>query len=147
MTKTSGAIALSLVIGLATGCKDQEKPGNDPIVPMKEYTLDNAREWTDIAKFHAPTAKKSFANGKDAVIVEVPLPDADFPHYIEKIGIMDIAGKELAAETLERGKGRPRTYAYFDKSILPWSGRVKVFAKCNKHDLWVTEISVKDLGV
>jgi hypothetical protein len=41
----------------------------------------------------------------------------------------------------------PTTYAYFDLKILPWSGRIKIFAKCNKHDLWVKEVPVSDLGL
>ncbi len=149
MTKTNNrAIQISvyaLICAAIISCKDSMPTGDGPIIPMKEYTLDNAREWTDIAKFHSPTAKRSSNNGKAAVIVEVPLAKADEGHYIEKIGIMDMAGKELAAQSMKRERN-PLTYAYFDAGLIPWSGRVKVFAKCNKHDLWVKEYPVRDLG-
>lgn len=149
MTRTNNkAIQISayaLLCIAVISCKDSMPTGDGPFIPMKEYTLDNAREWNDIAKFHAPTAKRTSHEGKEAIIVEVTLPKADEGHYIEKIGIMDMAGKELAVQTMKRERN-PITYAYFDMKLIPWSGRVKVFAKCNKHDLWVKEYPVRDLG-
>ncbi len=143
-------LRLILVVALVMSgyhCKKAEElPKDGPITPMKEYTVDEAREWTDIAKEHGPTAKASVHKGQPAVIVEIPLAKADEGHYIEKIGIMDMTGKELAVETMPRQRN-PLNYAYFDKKILPWSGKVKIFAKCNKHDLWVKEVRVSDLGV
>ena len=146
--KTKVAIFMVVVIALSMpACKKtDELPKDGPITPMKEYTVEEAREWTSIAKEHGPTARASVNNGQPAVIVEIPLTKADEGHYIEKIGIMDMEGKELAVETMPRQRN-PLTYAYFDKKIIPWSGKVKVFAKCNKHDLWVKEVKVKDLGV
>ena len=139
--------ACALICLGAIACKESiPAVGDEPIKPMKEYTLENAREWTDIAKFHAPTAKKSSHNGRAAVIVEVPIEKANEGHYIEKIGIMDMTGKELGTVTLKRERN-PNTYAYFYSEILPWSGKVKIFAKCNKHDLWVKEMYAKDLAM
>lgn len=149
MTRTKRLIPLAglALLSLAAACKKvDELPKDGPITPMKEYTLDNAREWTDIAKLHSPKARKSVNNGHPAVLIEVPLEKADEGHYIEKIGIMDMSGKELAVQTMKRERN-PITYAYFELNIIPWSGKVKVFAKCNKHDLWVAEVPVKDLGV
>lgn len=147
MIRHNGKILYAIVLMLIAACKgNNEVPKDGPITPMKEYTIDNAREWTDIAKDHAPIARKSVDKGKPAVIVEVPMPRKDEGHYIEKIGIMDMQGKELAVQTMKRERN-PTTYAYFDLTLLPWSGKVKVFAKCNKHDLWVREVPVKDLGL
>lgn len=149
MTRTKQLITIAGValLSMVAACKKaDELPKDGPITPMKEYTIDNAREWTDIAKEHAPTARKSVNKGTPAVIVEIPLAKADEGHYIEKIGIMDMQDKELAVETMPRQRN-PLNYAYFDLKIIPWSGKVKVFAKCNKHDLWVKEVPVKDLGV
>jgi desulfoferrodoxin (superoxide reductase-like protein) len=148
--KLAKIVLISLTMGLSPwlmNCKDSEQQSGDaPIRPLKEYTLSEAREWTDIAKEHSPTAKRSIFEGKPAVIIEVALKKPDEGHYIEKIGIMDMQGKELAVTTIKRERN-PLTYAYFDLKLLPWSGRVKVFAKCNNHDLWVTEVPVKDLGL
>lgn len=135
-----------LTFSLAFCQKNHELPEGARLTPMREYTADNAREWTSIAKEHAPTAKRSVNEGKPALIIEVPLSSADISHYIEKIGILGADGKEIAVETLPRS-ARPTLYAYFDLKLLPWSGKIKIFAKCNKHDLWVSEIKVKDLGL
>ncbi|HRP69945.1 MAG TPA: hypothetical protein PLY93_10475 [Turneriella sp.] len=126
--------------------KNHELPEGARLTPMKEYTVDNAREWTPIAKEHVPTAKRSINKGKPALIIEVPLRSADISHYIEKIGILGADGKEIAVEALPRS-ATPTLHAYFDLKLLPWSGKIKIFAKCNKHDLWVSEIKVKDLGL
>lgn len=147
--KCAKTIIFLFAMGLSpwlTSCKDSNQQGEGPLIPQKEYSIGNAREWTEIEKEHAPTAKRSVFEGKPAVVVEVPLKNVDQGHYIEKIGIMDLKGNELAVTTIKRERN-PLTYAYFDLKVLPWSGRVKVFAKCNNHDLWVTEVSVKDLGV
>ncbi|MBX3721511.1 MAG: hypothetical protein KF713_06720 [Turneriella sp.] len=147
MTRTKKTISICITAILIVACKKaDELPKDGPITPMKEYTVENAREWTNIAKEHGPTAKASINKGFPAVLVEIPLVKADEGHYIEKIGIMDMAGNELAVETMPRQRN-PLTYAYFDLKIIPWSGKVKIFAKCNKHDLWVKEVPVKDLGV
>jgi len=127
------------------GCKESPYNGTDPIKPLAEYTASEAREWTDIAKFHAPRMLRSVNKGQDSILVEVPLEKANEGHYIEKIGIMDLARRELAVATIKRERN-PLTYAHFDPKVIPWQGKVKAFAKCNKHDLWVTEVSVKSLG-
>ena len=147
--KFAKIVLISLAMGLSpwlTSCKDSNQTGDGPLVPQKEYSIGNAREWTEIEKEHAPVAKRSVNEGKPAVLIEVPLKKPDQGHYIEKIGIMDMQGKELAVTTIKRERN-PLTYAYFDIKLLPWSGKVKVFAKCNNHDLWVTEVRVSDLGV
>ena len=148
-TKYAKSILLMLAMGLSpwlTSCKDSNQQGDGPLIPQKEYSIGNAREWTEIEKEHAPTARRSVFEGKPAVLIEVALKKPDQGHYIEKFGIMDMQGKELAVTTIKRERN-PLTYAYFDIKLLPWSGKVKVFAKCNNHDLWVTEVRVSDLGV
>jgi|JI8StandDraft_1071087.scaffolds.fasta_scaffold10771_5 desulfoferrodoxin (superoxide reductase-like protein) len=147
--KFAKIVLMSLAMGLSpwlTSCKDSNQQGDGPLIPQKEYSIGNAREWTEIEKEHAPTARRSVFEGKPAVLIEVSLKKTDQGHYIEKFGIMDMQGKELAVTTIKRERN-PLTYAYFDIKLLPWSGKVKVFAKCNNHDLWVTEVRVSDLGV
>ena len=147
--KFAKIVLISLAMGLSPclmSCKDSNQTGDGPLIPQKEYSIGNAREWTEIEKEHAPTARRSVFEGKPAVLIEVVLKKPDQGHYIEKFGIMDMQGKELAVTTIKRERN-PLTYAYFDIKLLPWSGKVKVFAKCNNHDLWVTEVRVSDLGV
>ena len=147
--KFAKIVLISLAMGLSPclmSCKDSNQTGDGPLIPQKEYSIGNAREWTEIEKEHAPTARRSVFEGKPAVLIEVALKKPDQGHYIEKFGIMDMQGKELAVTTIKRERN-PLTYAYFDIKLLPWSGKVKVFAKCNNHDLWVTEVRVSDLGV
>lgn len=124
--------------------KAEELPAEGPIRPLKEYSIGNAREWTALEKQLAPQARKSIHNGKPALLVEVPNAKADMSTYIEKIGVLREDGTEIAVETLPRGRN-PRTYAYFDWELLPPSGKIKVFAKWNKYDLWVQEIAVHEI--
>lgn len=135
-----GALSYSLI-----ACKKQgELPAEGKITPMKEYSIGNSREWVEMEKQLAPQVKKSVHNGRPALLVEVPNAKADQSTYIEKIGVMTMDGKELAVENIGRGVN-PKTYAYFDWELLPWSGKIKAFVKWNKYDLWVQEISVKDI--
>ncbi|MCB1148315.1 MAG: hypothetical protein KDK38_16050, partial [Leptospiraceae bacterium] len=63
---------------------------------------------------------------------------------IEKIGLMNEDGTELESLTIER-TNQPQNFGYIDASILPWSGKAKIFAKCNLHDLWINTVNVSDI--
>lgn len=127
--------------------KKEETPdfsSGEPIVPMKEYTQEYAREWTDISDEHALTARKSMNDGKPAILIETKKLTPTFSHYIEKFGIMDMQGKELASVSIPKGNSPPN-YGYVESSVLPLTGKIKIFAKCNMHDLWVATIDLKNL--
>lgn len=143
--RISIVLITALVIGVASACKDSNEPSKDlPLIPMKEYSVGNAREWTAMEKQLAPQVRKSVHNGKPALLVEVPNAKTDQSTYIEKIGVMNMDGSEIAVATIERGNNPP-AYAYFDWNLIPWSGKIKAFVKWNKYDLWVQEIKVQEI--
>jgi desulfoferrodoxin (superoxide reductase-like protein) len=137
--------AIWIIIALSCKKSYDQNSTSEPIKPLPEYTLDEPREWAAIAKQHSPVGRKSIDKGQPALLIEVPLEKPDIGHYIEKIGVMDLKGGEIAVETLPKVQN-PLTYAYIPMGKLPWRGRVKLFAKCNKHDLWVSEMDVEKLA-
>ncbi len=126
-----------LLLGLLF-CGPAAKNDTAPVVPLPEYSRDNPREWADIADEHIPQIKKITSGGREQLYVEVPLQKSDEGHYIEKIGLLTLDGKELAAVGLER-KNRPQNWAYFSYEVITSQRKIKIYAKCNLHDLWVTE--------
>lgn len=146
MIRISVALGVSLLIALAGGaCKGDDKgKSNLPVVPMKEYSVGNSREWFDMEKRLAPEVRKSVNGGKPALLVEVPNAKVDESTYIEKIGLMRMDGTEITVTAVKRERN-PLTYAYFDWQLVPWSGKIKAFVKWNKYDLWVKEIDVKEI--
>ncbi|MBE7436963.1 MAG: hypothetical protein HS115_00810 [Spirochaetales bacterium] len=129
---------------LLLACSDSDDWKKGKIVPQKEYTKDSPREWADIAPEHVPLARKSMDKGKDAILIELPDFQPDYEHYIEKFGMMDLQGKELGIVAVERS-GRPRNFGYIPLDTSTMRGKVKVFAKCNNHDLWVSEVDLDRL--
>lgn len=143
--KFNSGVLLGALISIGIACKkEQELPTEGRITPLKEYSIGNSREWAALEKQLAPQVRKSIHNGRPALLVEVPNAKADVSTYIEKIGIMNAEGSEIAVETIKRERN-PRTYAHFDWELIPWSGKIKAFVKWNKYDLWVQEINVKDI--
>lgn len=144
MQKVNAVCIAGLLAALALYCKKGYTPSeNERLVPMKEYSVGNSREYEAVEKELAPQVRKTVHNGKPALLVEVPHVKVDTSTYIEKIGVM-AGDKELAVVEIKRERN-PLTYAYFDWQIIPWSGKIKAFVKWNKYDLWVKEIDVKDL--
>lgn len=113
--------------------------GDKPVVPLKEYTRDIPREWSDISDEHIPRVQKTRHRGKSALLITVPLKNASNEHYIEKIGILNEENREIISLTIPR-QNNPPIYAYFRTSELPLNTDLKAFAKCNLHDLWTEPI-------
>lgn len=116
----------------------------DRIIPMDEYSEGDAREWEDIKKEHIPVVRKSIDQGKSALLIEVPLLQITTSHYIEKFGVMTLDGQVLESVTIERNSS-PLGYAYIPWDKINHHRRLKAFAKCNLHDLWVHEFELFDL--
>jgi desulfoferrodoxin (superoxide reductase-like protein) len=150
------AILFSLAILLLSSCKDSVpgdgqtevssriqkfKEANVPIIPKAEYTKDAPEEWKGLEEDHIPIISFPKSLNKD-LRIEVRLKNSGGDHYIEKMGIVDKNGKELATKTFRRGD--KYFEALFSSSILPndKSG-LKVYAKCSLHDLWTTEFTQK----
>jgi desulfoferrodoxin (superoxide reductase-like protein) len=139
----------ALIIMISFSCKDdggidpkiaEMYKSKDHITPLPEYTAENPREWGKVAHEHIPSVTLSRKNGKDALLISIPLLKPSMEHYIERIGIMDENGKEIASESIPR-LANPITYAYFLLKDLPSNRqKLKAFAKCNLHDLWTAPL-------
>ena len=138
-------------IAAAGGCSQgRGSSGEDHTAhrtPLKEYTQNNAREWSIYLPTHLPHAAEG--NQRNTVLLYVSPADEDglheedmgaLPvrfgpsHYIEKIGLMDEKGKVLGVTNF----GRNHRGAYSVEMELPPGNRkkLKIFARCNLHDLW-----------
>jgi len=114
------------------------------IKPLAEYTEENPREWKSIASEHIPIVRKTIYKGRNSVLIEVPLRRATTEHYIQRIGILDEHGKEIASTAIPRIPNPP-VYAYFDFDGLPFGKNLKAYARCNLHDTWVTTFTLEKL--
>ena len=109
----------------------------DHIKPLEEYTLENPREWKNVADEHIPKVRMSRDRGKDAILITVPLEKATLHHYIEKIGIMDENKRDVLSKSITR-QPNPILSAFFPVEDLPENKKgLKVYIKCNMNDLWV----------
>ncbi len=116
----------------------------ESIKPLAEYTEENPREWKSIASEHVPLVRKTVYNGRDAVLIEVPLRRATTEHYIQRIGILDENGKEIVSRAIQR-LPNPPVFAYFDFNGLPYGQTLKAYVRCNLHDTWVTTFTLEKL--
>ena len=101
------------------------------ISPQKEYTKDKPAEWEGIANEHLPEVKFDKSKTKDNIKVEVLGRKFTERHYIEVIGIMDV-------KYLKRGDKPTVILSLNTKENDP--EKIKVFVKCNLHDLWTTPL-------
>jgi desulfoferrodoxin (superoxide reductase-like protein) len=134
-------IAISFLFTVDCNADVDWKKGR--IQPMEEYSEGDAREWTEIAEDHIPRVRRSIDRGEEAILIEVKLKTSP-SHYIEKFGVMDLDKKEIKAISIERSN-IPLNYAYVLVSEILYRGKFKFFAKCNLHDLWVSEIHLDDI--
>lgn len=134
-------IAISFLF--TVDCNSEGDWNKGRIQPMEEYSEADSREWTEIAEDHIPRVRRSIDRGEGAVLIEVKLKTSP-SHYIEKFGIMDLDKKEIKSITIERSN-IPLNYAYVLDSEIPYKGKFKFFAKCNLHDLWVSEVHLDDI--
>lgn len=124
--------------------ENEEWKKADRLIPLKEYSEEDAREWEEYKEEHIPVIRKSFDNGKDALLIEVPKLVVTQGHYIERFGVIDLEGKEIHSVAIERNNN-PLSYAYIPWEKLAGKDRVKAFLKCNLHDTWVLEFSPGEL--
>ena len=112
-------------------------PGEKDVGPPRpEYTEDDPGRWADIADDHLPDIKiqGGFFSPKISISLESKKWSRD--HYIEKIGLFRIKDKrDLAVQEFPRG-----TFVYTAEFPYEYNDdEVKVFVKCNLHDLWTVE--------
>ena len=129
-------LILAAPFSSCTNLDDDSSGQKGPRKPLAEYTEDYAREWAPIAGEHIPEIQFVKKKGEEYIHIYVPLKDPSPAHYIEKIGIFDIdTKKDLAVAVFPRETTRFEIefpYHYDDRSV-------KVFVKCNLHDLWTVD--------
>ena len=103
-----------------------------PITPKPEYTEKEAGEWEEIKDEHLPKVKIDFKAKKENIAIKV---EGGFNerHYIERIGIMDENKQDLAGKSLEVNQ---KPEVVLSLNPIPENPKVKVYVKCNLHDLW-----------
>lgn len=108
-----------------------------PKVPKPEYTEKDAGEWEEIKDAHVPTIKLNRKSKTDNVEITV---NGEFTeqHYIERIGIMDENKQDLAGISLTKLQKATVTLTL---DPIPENPKVKVYVKCNLHDLWTKPIT------
>jgi len=118
-----------------------KSPINDgmPVTPGKFYSKDKPGEWVDYAADHAPAVEINYSKDKDNVSIYVVLKNPDVDHYIESIGLLDEEDKIVDKVTFGQGK-KNAAYGYFTFDVRANLSRYRAFARCSRHDLWVTPL-------
>ncbi len=113
-----------------------------PKTPEAEYTENKAGEWEDIKDEHVPFIKIISRSKKDNIEIKVN-GEFTLDHYIERIGIMDETKQDLAGLSLKKNQRPTATLTLYP---IPENPKVKVYVKCNLHDLWTKPLlsSTKD---
>lgn len=119
-------------------------PSSEPslaISPKKEYTKENPAEWEEVANDHLPEIEYDEKKSKDNVKIKVLGKKFSERHYIEVIGMMDERGADIDTKYLQRADKPIAILSLSKKDHDP--GKIKVFAKCNLHDLWTAPLVAK----
>ncbi len=103
-----------------------------PITPKSEYTEQESGEWKLLKDDHLPHIKIIPKSTKDNIEVQV-LGKFNEQHYIERIGIMNRDKQDLAGINLQKMSNANATLTLYP---IPESPEIKVYVKCNLHDLW-----------
>jgi len=111
-------------------------PSDDTGAPKPEYTEEDPGRWESIAEDHLPEI--SILGGYFSPRIKISLESKNWnkSHYIEKIGIFRISDKkDLAIQEFS-----PGTFVYSAEFPYEYEDdQVKVFVKCNLHDLWTVD--------
>lgn len=132
---------LSLLYSL-TGCADagvDAKPAKkEIIVPQAEYTVEQPGEWRGIEDEHLPKISFQPNESEGNIVVHVDLKTRSPSHYLERIGIMTEDKKDLAGTAFNRNSTDYTVRMTIHANQA--SGKIKVYAKCNLHDLWTVSL-------
>lgn len=120
------------------GNRPQSSEPSRAISPQKEYTKDKPAEWEAIADDHIPEIEFDEKKSKDNIKVKVLGKKFSERHYIEVIGIMDERGADIDIKYLQR-ESKPAVILSLNKKEYD-PDKIKVFAKCNLHDLWTVPL-------
>lgn len=136
------AMALAITGSLAAAdmsCKDDDFKRFYHKQPKPEYTRDDPDMWSGLEEEHLPVV--TFYNDREPdVYVRVNLKDPGPKHYIERIGIMDENWKDIVFQDFNMNT---RVFeARFFTASLPRDKKLRVYARCNLHDLWTEPLKL-----
>jgi desulfoferrodoxin (superoxide reductase-like protein) len=112
------------------------------ISPQKEYTKANPAEWKSEVNDHLPEIIFNKSKSKENITVKVLGKKFSERHYIEVIGIMDEHSADIDLKYIDRGSLPTAILSLNLRDYNPEN--VKVFAKCNLHDLWTVPLVAKE---
>ncbi|MBK7056933.1 MAG: hypothetical protein IPO06_02420 [Leptospiraceae bacterium] len=152
-------IRLSLILGIivllllnCTGNEEEieeveDRPDSSDVAsraisPQKEYTKDNPAEWESVVNDHLPEIIFNKSKSKENITVKVLGKKFSERHYIEVIGIMDEQSADLDVKYIDRGSQPTAILSLNPRDHDP--EKIKVFAKCNLHDLWTVPLVAKE---
>ncbi len=140
--KQTISILTLLILLFAVSCQKEGVDDAEPTKPQDEYTKENPGEWAPVAKDHIPQVE---LKGKlDPNNIHVTLSGTEFnsSHYIEKVGLVDKEKKELVSKSLEKGLHEASlTYKYDFDDLKD----MKVYVKCNLHDVWTLTLDKAEI--
>lgn len=133
------AIIIAAIINCNRGNLDRIQT-DTPRAPLKEYTKDVPAEWIGLEEEHAPEVTID-NDSPDNVIVRVKFPiKHESDHYIEKIGLMDKDGKDIAFKTFNQ-----KSDYWEARFSIPFISKgMKAYARCSLHDLWTVPVESKN---
>lgn len=121
-----------------SGRPENSDPSSRAISPKKEYTKEEPAEWAEVANDHIPEIEFNKSKSKGNITVKIPGRKFSERHYIEVIGIMDERFADIDVKYLKRGDAPAAILTLNTKDYDP--EKIKVFAKCNLHDLWTVPL-------
>lgn len=135
-------LALAITCSFAAAdmaCKDDDFKRFYHKQPRPEYTRDDPDMWSGLEEEHLPVV--TFYNNREPdVYVRVNFKDPGPKHYIERIGIMDENRNDIVFHDFNMNT---RVFeARFFSASLPKDKKLKVYAKCNLHDLWTEPLKL-----
>lgn len=98
------------------------------------YTADNPGQWAGKVNSHAP--KVAVDSGKVTITTDHPM---SVKHYIVRHTLVTPEGEVLGATTFTPADEEPVSTHQLPEG---YSGKLYATSFCNKHDFWLTELSV-----
>lgn len=136
------SMALAITASLAASdisCKDDDFKRFFRKQPKPEYTREDPDMWSGLETEHLPVVSYYRDREPDMYVV-VNLKNPGPKHYIERIGIMDENWKDIVYQDFTMNN---RVFeARFFTASLPSNKKLKVYAKCNLHDLWTEPLKM-----
>jgi desulfoferrodoxin (superoxide reductase-like protein) len=108
------------------------------ISPQKEYTKESSGIWKELAEDHLPEILWDDSKSEKNITVKVHGKTFTERHHIEVIGIFDENWIDIDTKSIKKDDALTVTLSLDRSKYNP--DKVKVFVKCNLHDLWTAPL-------